>query len=108
MRIKKKKAEAPKVVFKDYDVLRYPVQTEKSTKGGESNQYFFVVRSDSTKADIKSAVERVFSVKVKSVQTLIRKGKLRTFRGHKALLSDTKRAMVRLEDGDNIILTTGV
>lgn len=97
-----------RVVFSDYDILRYPLTTEKSTRAGESNQYFFVVRKDATKKDIKEAVERVFGVKVKSVNTCIRKGKLKTFRGRQALLSDKKRAMVRLEPGESLNLMTGV
>ena len=92
-----------KVVFKDYDILRYPIVTEKSTKAGELGQYFFVVDRAATKDEIKLAVERVFSVKVKSVNTMIKKGKLKTFRGRKALRSDVKRAIVRLEDGYSIM-----
>jgi large subunit ribosomal protein L23 len=97
-----------KVVFKDYDVLRYPLVTEKTTAAGENGQYFFVVDKRATKIDIKQAVERLFSVKVKSVNTAIRKGKLRTFRGHKAQLSDVKRAMVCLESGESIKFVSGV
>lgn len=97
-----------KVVFKDYDILRYPVITEKSTKAGESGQYFFVVDKRANKDDIKSAVERVFEVKVKSVNTMIKKGKLKAFKGRRALLSDVKKAMVRLEDGYSITLVSGV
>ncbi|MDR0632656.1 MAG: 50S ribosomal protein L23 [Holosporales bacterium] len=97
-----------KVVFKDYDILRYPLVTEKTTAAGENGQYFFVVDKRATKGDIKQAVERVFSVKVKSVNTMIRKGKLRAFRGHKALLSDVKRAVVCLEKGESIMFVSGV
>lgn len=104
----KGKQETGRVVFSDYDILRYPITTEKSTLVGESNQYFFVVQNTATKQDIKQAVERVFGVKVKSVNTAVRKGKLKTFRGRRALLSDKKRAMVRLEPGESINFMTGV
>jgi large subunit ribosomal protein L23 len=107
-KINKKSETKEAIVFKDYDVLRYPVITEKSTKSGESGQYFFVVDKNATKNDIKLAVERIFDVKVKSVNTAIRKGKLKTFRGRTAQLSDKKRAMVRLESGHNIEFVSGV
>lgn len=98
-----------KVFLKDYDILRYPVSTEKSfSVAQQGGQYFFVVQRDATKSDIKGAIERVFEVKVKAVNTLIRKGKIRTFKGRRGLLSDVKRAMVRLEDGYSIKLVSGV
>lgn len=96
------------IIFRNYDILRYPITTEKSTAMSENGQYFFVVRKDATKKDIKDAVEHIFDVKVKSVNTLIRKGKIKTFRGRQALLSDKKRAIVRLEDGESITLVSGV
>lgn len=96
------------VVLKDYDVIRYPLITDKSTAASERGQYFFVVQRDATKDDVKNAIERIFDVKVKSVNTMIRKGKLKAFRGQRALLSDVKRAMVRLQDGYNITLVSGV
>ncbi|MDR3285297.1 MAG: 50S ribosomal protein L23 [Holosporales bacterium] len=97
-----------RTVFKDYDILRYPITSEKSMKSGGSNQYFFVVDKKATKQDVKNAVERIFEVKVKSVNTLIRKGKVRTFKGHLGRLSDTKRAMVCLENGHSIRFVSGV
>jgi large subunit ribosomal protein L23 len=102
------KVAEKKMVFKDYDVLRYPITTEKTTKAGDSNQYFFVVDRRATKKDVKSAVERIFEVKVKAVNTSIRKGKLKIFKGRTALLSDVKRAMVRLENGYDIKFVSGV
>ncbi|MCX7338700.1 MAG: 50S ribosomal protein L23 [Alphaproteobacteria bacterium] len=91
-----------------YDVIRYPVLTEKSNLMTEGNQYFFAVAKDANKGDIKQAVELVFDVKVKSVNTLIRKGKTRTFRGRKGRQSDVKRAMVSLESGQIIDFSSGV
>jgi large subunit ribosomal protein L23 len=91
-----------KIIFKDFDVVRYPVVTEKSTQAGENGQYFFVVDKKATKHDIKKAVERIFNVRVRSVNTLIRKGKTKVFKGRTGVLSDTKRAFVRLARGCSI------
>ncbi len=68
----------------------------------------FEVASKATKPEIKAAVERLFKVKVKAVNTLVRKGKLKTFRGRKALQSDAKKAIVTLEEGHSIDLATGL
>jgi large subunit ribosomal protein L23 len=102
------KVDAQKVVFRDYSVLRYPIVTEKSNQLGDSGQYFFVVDKKSTKPEIKQAVERIFNVNVLSVNTMIRKGKQKTFRGRRACLSDKKRAMVRLAAGQSITFVSGV
>jgi len=91
-----------------YDVIIAPVITEKATLASEANQVIFKVKPDATKTEIKSAVEGLFKVKVKAVNTIVRKGKQRTFKGIKALLSDTKRAVVTLEDGQSIDVTTGL
>lgn len=94
--------------FKAYDVILSPVITEKATLVSEANQVIFKVASGATKTDIKSAVEKLFGVKVKAVNTLVRKGKRRVFRGIKARLSDTKKAIVTLEEGHSIDVTTGL
>lgn len=91
-----------------YDVIISPVITEKATLASENNQVIFKVKPDATKPEIKAAIEALFKVKVKAVNTIVRKGKLRTFRGIRALLSDTKRAIVTLEDGHSIDVTTGL
>ncbi|MFA5957963.1 50S ribosomal protein L23 [Hyphomicrobium sp.] len=91
-----------------YDVIVAPVITEKATLASEANQVIFKVKRDATKPEIKSAVEGLFKVKVKAVNTIVRKGKLRTFKGVKAILSDTKRAVVTLEEGHSIDVTTGL
>jgi large subunit ribosomal protein L23 len=91
-----------------YDVIISPVITEKATLASENNQVIFKVKPDATKPEIKAAIEALFKVKVKGVNTIVRKGKLRTFRGIRALLSDTKRAIVTLEDGHSIDVTTGL
>jgi large subunit ribosomal protein L23 len=96
------------VNYKYYDVIRYPVVTEKSNMSGEANQYTFVVDLNANKHDIKDAVEKIFNVKVLAVNTLIRKGKRKVFKGRKGVQSDLKKAMVRLEAGQRIDLTAGV
>ena len=91
-----------------YDVIVAPVITEKATLASEANQVIFKVSRNATKPEIKSAIEGLFKVKVKAVNTVVRKGKLKAFRGRIALLSDTKRAIVTLEDGHSIDVTTGL
>jgi large subunit ribosomal protein L23 len=89
-----------------YDVIRAPLVTEKSTMVSESNQVMFKVAMSATKRDIKEAVERLFNVKVLAVNTLIRKGKIKKFRGVKGQQSDFKKAIVTLEEGQTIDITT--
>jgi len=91
-----------------YDVIVSPVITEKATLASESNQVIFKVNPKATKPEIKAAIESLFKVKVKAVNTVVRKGKLKAFRGRPALLSDTKRAIVTLEDGQSIDVTSGL
>ena len=91
-----------------YDVIVAPVITEKATLASEANQVIFKVKPDATKTEIKAAVEGLFKVKVKAVNTIVRKGKQKAFKGIKAVLSDTKRAVVTLEDGHSIDVTTGL
>ncbi len=91
-----------------YDIIVSPVITEKSTLVSDANQVIFNVARDATKTEIKAAVEGLFGVKVKAVNTLVRKGKLRTFKGRRALLSDKKKAVVTLEEGHSIDVTTGL
>ena len=91
-----------------YDVIRSPVITEKATAASERNQVIFNVLSEATKPEIKAAVEQLFGVKVKAVNTLVRKGKLKAFRGRIARQGDTKKAIVTLEDGQSIDVTTGL
>jgi large subunit ribosomal protein L23 len=89
-----------------YDVIRAPLVTEKSTMVSESNQVVFKVAMSATKPDIKEAVERLFDVKVLAVNTLIRKGKMKRFRGVKGQQSDFKKAIVTLQEGQTIDITT--
>ena len=91
-----------------YDVIRRPVITEKSTMASEYNKVVFMVAGDATKAQVKAAVEALFSVKVARVNTLVRKGKKKRFRGFLGQQSDTKHAIVTLEEGQMIDVTTGL
>jgi large subunit ribosomal protein L23 len=91
-----------------YDLIVAPVITEKSTMGSEHNQVTFKVPLDATKPEIKAAVEGLFKVKVKAVNTLIQKGKTKRFRGIMGRRSDYKKAIVTLEQGHTIDVTTGV
>jgi large subunit ribosomal protein L23 len=91
-----------------YDVIVSPVITEKSTLVSEANQVIFNVSPRATKTEIKAAIESLFKVKVKAVNTLVRKGKLKTFRGRRALLSDSKKAIVTLVEGHHIDIATGL
>ncbi len=91
-----------------YDVLRGPVITEKSTRGSESNQITFRVAMHATKPQIKKAVEELFKVKVRSVNTVILPGKEKRFRGRLGRRSMTKKAIVRLAEGQSIDVMTGV
>ena len=91
-----------------YDIILSPVITEKATIASEYNKVTFKVASTATKPQIKEAVEKLFDVKVKSVNTLVRKGKTKVFRGQFGSQSDSKRAVVTLEEGHRIDVTTGL
>ena len=93
---------------KIYDVILSPSITEKSTMVSEHNQVVFNVRRDATKPRIKKAVETLFGVTVEAVNTHVRKGKVKRFRGIKGRQSDVKKAVVTLKDGDMIDVTTGL
>ena len=94
--------------LKHYDIIRTPVLTEKATIQAENNKVVFNVARTATKPEIKAAVEQLFSVKVKSVNTLVRKGKTKRFRGIIGTQSDVKKAVVTLEEGHSIDITTGL
>ena len=91
-----------------YDLIVAPVITEKATIASESNQFVFKVRREATKPQIKAAIEKLFDVKVTGVNTLIRKGKTKMFRGVRGHQADFKKAVVTLADGFRIDVTSGV
>jgi large subunit ribosomal protein L23 len=94
--------------FSNYDIIRSPVVTEKSTLASEYGQVVFDVAIDATKPQIKEAVEGLFQVKVKAVNTLVRKGKVKRFRNVRGVRNDVKKAIVTLVDGQSIDVSTGV
>ncbi|MCA3595188.1 MAG: 50S ribosomal protein L23 [Methylobacterium sp.] len=93
---------------KMYDVILSPVITEKATALSEKNKVVFNVARDATKPQIKAAVEKLFDVKVTAVNTLVRKGKEKRFRGIVGRQSDVKKAIVTLAEGQSIDVTTGL
>ena len=91
-----------------HEVIRAPLITEKTTNGSEHSQVTFRVAMDATKPEIKQAVEGLFKVKVKAVNTVTVKGKTKVFRGRPGVRSDWKKAIVSLVDGHKIDVTTGL
>lgn len=91
-----------------YDVIRKPIITEKATMASEANALVFEVDIAANKPLIKEAVETLFSVKVKAVNTVITKGKVKRFKGRPGKRKDVKKAYVTLEEGNMIDVTTGL
>jgi large subunit ribosomal protein L23 len=91
-----------------YDVIRKPIITEKATMASENGAVVFEVAIDSNKPQIKAAVEAVFGVKVKAVNTTITKGKTKRFRGIMGKRKDVKKAYVTLEEGNTIDVSSGL
>jgi large subunit ribosomal protein L23 len=91
-----------------YDVIRKPIITEKSTMASENGAVVFEVAIDSNKPQIKEAVEALFGVKVKAVNTTITKGKTKRFKGTLGRRKDVKKAYVTLEEGNTIDVSTGL
>ena len=91
-----------------YDIIRRPIVTEKATMASESGAVVFEVAMDSSKPIIKEAVEALFNVKVKAVNTSISKGKIKRFKGQLGKRKNTKKAYVMLEDGNTIDVSTGL
>jgi len=106
--LKKDKKDKTEAASWMYDIIRAPVVTEKSTMGSQYSQVTFKVRLDATKPQIKTAVEALFDVKVKAVNTLVNKGKTKRFKGMKGFRSDEKKAIISLEAGQTIDVGTGI
>ena len=103
------KAPAAKAIeLRHYDVVVAPYITEKATMVSEHNAVVFKVANDATKPEIKAAVEALFGVKVMAVNTLVRKGKTKRFRGIAGKQSDVKKAIVTLAEGQSIDVSTGL
>lgn len=103
-----KKSEQKQMNAALCDIIVRPVITEKAMKSAENNQVTFVVSLDATKPQIKKAIESVFGVEVKSVNTLCQAGKVKSFRGKMGVRSDVKKAIVTLAKGQTIDVTAGV
>ncbi len=91
-----------------YDVIVKPIITEKATMASEAGAVVFQVAKSATKPQIKEAIEAVFGVKVKAVNTTITKGKTKRFRGQPGVRSDVKKAYVTLEEGNTIDVSSGL
>lgn len=99
---------AKSVDARHYDVIVAPHITEKATMLSEHNAVVFKVSHDATKPQIKAAIEVLFDVKVKGVNTLVQKGKTKKWKGTPYTKSDVKKAIVTLADGQSIDVTTGI
>ncbi len=99
---------AQAVDLRHFDVVVKPIITEKSTLVAEHNQFVFEVARNATKLEIKAAVEALFDVKVKGVNTLVTKGKTKRWKGKPYRRSDVKKAVVTLAEGQSIDVTTGI
>ena len=102
------KAKKREATERDYNVILAPHVTEKATLGSEHGQVTFKVAKDASKPEIKDAVEALFDVKVKAVNTLIQKGKTKRFKGVMGKRADFKKAIITLEDGQTIDTGVGV
>ena len=104
----RKKIEMKISQNKAYQIILKPLVTEKSTQLSEYNKMVFVVPINATKLQVKFSIEKIFSVKVKTVNTILTKGKLKRFKGILGKRSNTKKAIVTLAPGNTIDLSAGV
>tara|TARA_Y200000002_G_scaffold97693_1_gene79071 strand:- start:163 stop:492 length:330 start_codon:yes stop_codon:yes gene_type:complete len=95
-------------INKSYQVILNPLITEKATQMSEFNKMVFSVPLSANKFDIKLSIEKIFSVKVKSVNTILRKGKEKRFKGILGRRVNTKKAIITLAPGNTIDLSVGV
>ena len=102
----KKQKTAPDV--RHYDIVLAPHITEKSTMLSETNSVVFKVAPGATKPEIKAAIEALFGVTVKNVNTLVTKGKTKRWKGQPYRRSDVKKAIVTLAEGQSIDVTSGI
>ena len=93
---------------KAYQIILNPLVTEKSTQQSEFNKMVFSVPVDANKLEVKSSIEKIFSVKVVSVNTILLKGKVKRFKGVLGRRSNTKKAIVTLAPGNTIDLSVGI
>tara|TARA_B100001013_G_C24613227_1_gene444081 strand:+ start:1089 stop:1418 length:330 start_codon:yes stop_codon:yes gene_type:complete len=105
---KKEKDSKKKIKIKSYDLIFRPIVTEKATTLSSFSQFILSVPINSNKNDIKNAVESLFGVNVKKVNLIISKGKIKRFKGIMGKRKDVKKAIISLEKGQKIDITTGV
>lgn len=101
-------AKKQEIDARHYDVILAPHITEKSTLLSENDAVVFKVANSATKPQIKEAVEALFDVKVKGVNTIVQKGKVKRWKGRPYKRSDFKKAIVTLADGGSIDVTSGL
>ena len=102
------KKQASAVDLRHYDVILAPHITEKATLLSENNAVVFKVAGDASKQEIKAAVEALYGVSVKGVNTIVQKGKVKRWRGKPYKRSDFKKAVVTLAEGQSIDVTSGI
>jgi len=105
---KQDSATSGAVAIRHYDVVLAPHITEKATLLSEHNAVVFKVAKNASKPEIKAAVEALFGVTVKAVNTLVQKGKTKRWKGKPYTRSDVKKAVVTLAPGQSIDVTTGI
>jgi len=103
-----KTTEAKALTERMLQIIQAPLITEKATLGSQNNQVTFKVPLDATKPEIKAAIETIYKVKVKAVNTSVLKGKVKRFKGILGTRSDIKKAIVTLEAGQQIDVTASV
>ena len=109
MSIRPRKQNDDRISFnKAYQVVLNPVITEKATQMSEFNKMVFSVPLSASKVEIKLSIEKIFSVKVKSVNTILLKGKVKRFKGILGRRVNTKKAIITLAPGNTIDLSVGV
>jgi large subunit ribosomal protein L23 len=105
MKLKEKKNLKGKKDIGLLDIIRYPIVTENLSS---HNQVTFAVLKTASKPEIKAAIESVFGVSVKAVNTLIKKGKVKRFKGRAGVQEDVKKAIITLNDGQQLDLGSGI
>ena len=102
------KKEDDKLPIKFYDLIKKPIITEKGTLLSNNSQVIFSIPMDANKTVVKQAVEKLFGVNVKKINIIISKGKTKRFKGKKGKRKDEKKAIISLEKGQKIDITTGI
>ena len=102
------KKEDDKLPIKFYDLIKKPIITEKGTLLSNNSQIVFSISMNASKTIIKQAVEKLFGVNVKKINIIISKGKTKRFKGKMGKRKNEKKAIISLEKGQKIDITTGI